>query len=65
MELFILLVLVLVANPELLGRHLAEIKHWYDYYMQTRSEKMHKAIVLRRAKNIKRIRNERFKKNVT
>ena len=61
MEAAILVLMVLLfANPKWLGRHLAATKQWYDYYQRHRDEETHKAIVRQRAKNIRRIRNERF-----
>lgn len=61
MEVFILvLILLWFANPKWMGSHLAKTKQWYDYYQRTPDADVRSEIVRQRAKNIRRIRNERF-----
>lgn len=61
---FILLALAImtVGNPRWLGRHLSKTKQWYDYYQRTPNESIRNDVIRQRAKNIRRIRNERFRK---
>lgn len=58
----LVLMLLWFASPKWMGQHLAKTKQWYDYYQRERDEETHKAIVRQRAKNIRRIRNERFRR---
>jgi hypothetical protein len=61
-ELFLIIVLLCtVADPKWLGQHLAKTRQWYDYYQREQDDNTRKDIIKHRAKNIKRIRQERFK----
>lgn len=62
MELFLIIMLLYtVADPKWLGHHLSKTKQWYDYYQRDQDNETRKDIIKHRAKNIKRIRQERFK----
>jgi len=66
MEVFLLLLIIFfAADSEWLGQHLSNIKQWYDYYNRQPNPKVRCAIAKRRAKNIRKIRNERYRKTKT
>ena len=62
MELLVILAIVFLADTKWTGRYLARVHKWYDaYYNEPSEDPVRQAYIRTRAKNIRRIRNERFR----
>ena len=61
MTFLVILIMLYLADPKWLGRHIADTHRWYlHYFNDPRTDPIRYAEIRRRAKNIRRIRNERF-----
>jgi hypothetical protein len=62
MELLVILAILFLADTKWTGRYLARVHKWYEaYYNEPSEDPVREAYIRRRAKNIRRIRNERFR----
>lgn len=63
MEILVILAILFLADPKWTGRYVARVHKWYEvYYNDPSEDPVRKAVIRARAQNIRRIRNERFRK---